>query len=852
MKKKLMLVTLMLVAVFTLIACGEEEVPIDTPLTAITFAGADNVTLDFEEEFNVLDGVTATGNNGVDYTDQITYSHVATTIITDDVLDTTVTGNHIIKYEVEVEGILAQKFRTITVNDPAPIEGQMLLNPDFSQGTAGWDGSAVYIADGAEMTLSTEEFDGNPALKAEVVVGANVWTPRFGQMNVPFEQGKTYEVSFKAKSSVEKTINLQVGEILDAAPWWDDFKEGLTVHKTITTEWATYSYKFTMNEDNQRGGLLFEMGTIGGEAINATLWFDDIAITETTPDVDETAPAFTGLVASRSVLVGNPFDPMTGVTAFDIVDGDVTEDIVVVIENGLGDVVTTVDTSAEDTFTITYTVVDAAGNEAEFVVTLEVVGMQFNETNLIANPSFEAELDATTPEWAVWAQDGYWAQPAPVVVHGIDTTNGVYNVDITGGGDASWSVQLFQANYLTAEEGTTYRLSVTVSAEVARKMNVAVGYGDPWVEYARFNGVDVAETEATLEFLFTVTQPTHAVNLVFELGAQDGFADGTVTFSEVKLQEALLDELLVNTTFDNLGWTGFHNDWEGSVATFTVVDGEFKYELTKYTNGSAGYLLQLIYNEKLTLEADTAYEFTFDAYASKALDLTPFFTQGEAGGWNNIATSGPVSIDGTKASYTVTVLTGSDMSLPFELKFEFGTQFAPFESGSEWIMFDNLSFKKAEAEAPELLMNGTADQVLNWSYDNAGGGEGSMAYVDGNAVVTVTAMGEAYQPHMYQMLDGLKAGNYVLKVVVTSSVSRDLRVNMVVPAWGYASLLTDGKEDFAVVADQETVIYVEFTIENDITDEVKFEFDFGGLGVDLVSEVGTFTISEIFLYQDLN
>jgi len=849
MKKKMLVVMIMLLAVFTLFACNGEEDPIETPLTAITFSGAENVTLDFEEEFNVLEGVTATGNNDVDYTDLITYSHVATTIITDDVLDTTKVGNHIIKYEVEVEGILAQKFRTITVNEPQAVEGQMLLNPDFSQGTAGWDGGAVYIADGAEMTLSTEDFDGNPALKAEVVVGANVWTPRFGQMNVPFEQGKTYEISFKAKSSVEKTINLQVGEILAAAPWWDDFKEGLTVHKTITTEWDTYSYKFTMNKDNQRGGLLFEMGTIGGEAINATLWFDDIAITETTPDVDETAPAFTGLVASRSVLVGNAFDPMSGVTAFDIVDGDVTEDIVVVIENGLGDVVTTIDTSVEDTFTITYSVADAAGNEAEFVVTLEVVGMQFNETNLIANPSFDAALNETTPEWAVWSQD--WGT-APVVVAAIDTTNGVYTVDVTGGGDAAWAVQVFQDGYLTLEEGVTYRLSVTVAAEVARKMNVALGYGDPWVEYARFNAVDVSETESTLEFLFTVTQPTHAVKLVFELGSQDGFADGTVTFNEVKLQEALLDELLVNTTFDDLGWTGFHNDWEGSVATLSVVDGEFKYELTKYTNGSAGYLLQLIYNEKLTLEADTAYEFTFDAYASQAIDLTPFFTQGEAGGWNNIATSGPVSIDGTKASYTVTVLTGSDMSLPFELKFEFGTQFAPFEDGSEWIMFDNLSFKKTEAEAPELLLNGTADQVLNWNYDNAGGGEGSMAYVDGNAVVTVTAMGEAYQPHMYQMLDGLKAGNYVLKVVVTSSVSRDLRVNMVVPNWGFQSLLTDTKEDFAVVADEEKVIYVEFTVENDITDEVKFEFDFGGLGVDLVSEVGTFTISEIFIYQNLN
>lgn len=850
MKKKLFVVMMMLVAVFTLIACGEED-PIETPLSAITFSGAENVTLEFDEEFNVLEGVTATGNNDVDYTDLITYTYVQdTTVITDDVLDTTMTGNHIIKYEVEVEGILAQKFRTITVKDPAPVEGQMLLNPDFSQGTAGWDGGAVYIADGAEMTLSTEEFDGNPALKAEVVAGTNSYTPRFGQMNVPFEQGVTYEVSFRAKSSAEKVINLQVGELLAGPPYFTDFKEGLTVHKTITTDWATYSYKFTMTLDNQRGGLLFELGAIGGIGVDATLWFDDITIEEATPDPDETAPTFTGLVENRSVLVGNAFDPMTGVTAFDIVDGDVTEDIVVEVKNASGDVVTTIDTSIEGTFTITYIVADAAGNEAEFVVTLEVVGMQFEETNLIVNGDFDVDL-GDPAEWEVFDEGS-----AFVTASGIDTTAGTYSITTAGTPGNPWDIKLMQSN-ITLVEGNTYRVVLVMKASATRTVNVALGIplaSEPWwIEYARFNGVEITTEFESYEFLFTSTKETSSdIQIVVEIGNTGGYVDGTVEFDSVAINEAILDELLVNTTFDDLGWTGFHNDWEGSVATLTVVDGEFKYELTKYTNGSAGYLLQLIYNEKLTLEANTAYEFTFDAYASKALDLTPFFTQGEAGGWNNIATSGPVSIDGTKTSYTVTVLTGADMTLPFELKFEFGTQFTPFESGSEWIMFDNLSFKKTEAEAPELLLNGTADQVLNWSYDNAGGGEGSMAYVDGNAVVTVTAIGEAYQPHVYQMLDGLKAGNYVLKVVVTSSVARDLRANMVVPAWGFASILVDGKEDFAVEADVQKVIYIEFTVENDITDEVKFEFDFGNLGDTLVSELGTFTIEEVLLYQNFN
>ena len=91
MKKRFIVVVLMLLAVFTLVACGEDVDPVET-LTAITFDGVDDVTLDFEEPFNVMDGVTAKGNNGVDYTSEITYTHANTVIITDDVLDTTVTG----------------------------------------------------------------------------------------------------------------------------------------------------------------------------------------------------------------------------------------------------------------------------------------------------------------------------------------------------------------------------------------------------------------------------------------------------------------------------------------------------------------------------------------------------------------------------------------------------------------------------------------------------------------------------------------------------------------------------------------------------------------------------------------
>ncbi|MDO9629034.1 MAG: carbohydrate binding domain-containing protein, partial [Acholeplasmataceae bacterium] len=464
MKKRILVMALVLLSAFVLVACNDPvpTEPIETPtptapvLSVITLSGVTAVTLEFQQEFNVLTGVTAMGNDGVNYTSQITY--VSTSAISaTHMLDTTKTGTHAIRYEVRIGSVLVQSWRQITVKSPAVVEGEYLINPDFALGTAGWDDPfVVYNADGSSMTLSTEA----GALKAEVVAGSNVYTPRFGQMNVPFKQGQAYRVSFDAKSSVNKTINLQVGELLASAPWFTDFKPGNTVHKLITTEWATYSYEFMHTLDNKRGGVLFELGALNGLAVNATLWFDNVLIEEITLGSDETAPMISG-VANKSILLNAAFNPLTGVTATDDRDGDVTADIVVVIKNSLNEVVTTINTAVEATYTITYTVEDAAGNVATATMTLEVVAMQFSATNKVVNPSFATALNATTPEWAVWYQD--WGT-APVVVHGIDTVAGVYNVDITGGGDAAWAIQLHQSGLITVEEGKTYRLSFTVQA----------------------------------------------------------------------------------------------------------------------------------------------------------------------------------------------------------------------------------------------------------------------------------------------------------------------------------------------------------------------------------------------------
>ncbi len=78
--------------------------------------------------------------------------------------------------------------------------------------------------------------------------------------------------------------------------------------------------------------------------------------------LDTEAPVIT--VEDVTINVGDKFDPMANVTAVDDVDGDVADRIVITGE---------ADTAKEGAYTLTYTVKDAAGNEASAERTVTVV-----------------------------------------------------------------------------------------------------------------------------------------------------------------------------------------------------------------------------------------------------------------------------------------------------------------------------------------------------------------------------------------------------------------------------------------------------------------------------------------------
>ena len=111
-------------------------------------------------------------------------------------------------------------------------------------------------------------------------------------------------------------------------------------YQVLAADGKVYSDDAIANVDLAEGAS-YEAG-----ALSATVLKLD---SSTKPDTDS-APVIKGLVASDSVTLGSKFDPMSGVSAWDEVDGDLTDKITV---EG------SVDTSKEGEYTLVYSVTNA-------------------------------------------------------------------------------------------------------------------------------------------------------------------------------------------------------------------------------------------------------------------------------------------------------------------------------------------------------------------------------------------------------------------------------------------------------------------------------------------------------------
>jgi len=138
-------------------------------------------------------------------------------------------------------------------------------NGDFSQGGIKWQPVGSYEGASASGSL-----DGETYHVSVTTPGTQNWHVQFSQVNIPFEKGKTYQVSFNARASVARDIAVAANQ--NVSPWTTYGKDTVSLSTTM----ESYSFSFTMQEPTDlKGRIEFDLGGVVSE-----IWIDDVSVRE--------------------------------------------------------------------------------------------------------------------------------------------------------------------------------------------------------------------------------------------------------------------------------------------------------------------------------------------------------------------------------------------------------------------------------------------------------------------------------------------------------------------------------------------------------------------------------------------
>ncbi|MBS4195233.1 carbohydrate binding domain-containing protein [Lederbergia citri] len=133
-----------------------------------------------------------------------------------------------------------------------------LKNGDFSNGLSSWNRHVQGDYDGSSR--ATMEAVNGEAKVAVQNVGANPWDVQLYQPGLALTEGKTYVVSFDARSTIERLLEVVIDN--GAPAYHRYFNE--TVQLTDTEK--TYSFEFKMTKDDMTT-FQFLLGNVGGQQL---------------------------------------------------------------------------------------------------------------------------------------------------------------------------------------------------------------------------------------------------------------------------------------------------------------------------------------------------------------------------------------------------------------------------------------------------------------------------------------------------------------------------------------------------------------------------------------------------------
>ena len=470
------------------------------------------------------------------------------------------------------DGTPASTSTTTSNSVTSPTVASSMIS-SLENGSAAWAGVAYNpIDDGSGSNIVNF---------ANVELAGNAYDVNLSYV-LPIEQGKTYELGFRSKSNVNRTILAGIG--LNQDPW-----SNVTETVNLTPEWQTHSLTFTASSfGHENSRALFDMGAELGE-----VWLDDITLVEVESTNSNTDDAFdAGLLTNGDFTdgidawVGNAANPQDDGSGSNIVNyanvetaGDpwnVNLSQVVSIDQGKSyvlkfkaksngnrelitgiglnmdpwtNVVQTLNLTTEwQPFELTLSAADFGnvnsrvlfdmGSAVGEVLIDDVSLMEASvatafDSGLLANGDFEQE----NTSWLAGVEN---LTDSNTLID--DDGNIIYSVNVTNAGNP-YDVNLSQK--VGIEDGKSYKLNFKARTDVERTIAAGIGLsGDPWTNQTD-NAIALTSEWQGFERTFTANFTAADSRVIFDMGAFTGL----VQIDQVSLVEvSILGEVVPAAT----------------------------------------------------------------------------------------------------------------------------------------------------------------------------------------------------------------------------------------------------------------------------------------------------------------
>ena len=436
--------------------------------------------------------------------------------------------------------------KVVTLREPDE-SGNYITNGDFSDETEDLSTAKGWQFLLADTGAGEAKIANNTMTITSTSAGAVDYGVQLVQPHIPMQCGAKYKITFDAWSDEVRTMKTAV--TAPTAGWIRYFPDTET---PLTTKKQTYTFEFTMNEeDDANGRLEFNMGNTDS---TATIYIQNVRV-EMTEGPGKAGSSEKTVLADGNYVYNSKFQegekhlgsweitnknnatvevtPFSDLRRLHVVsDGDAKD--VIIAQKDLGMVAgskylltfdaevkepvdmkvtvagktETFKLSGTNTYKYNFEIKDAKsakdlimylGNTKDILLD----NVRIVEDVMIKNGSFNANFAG----YEVYIDS---SANASYVVDSLTEDNAA-DFSIKNGGGEDWKIQLKQNN-VELIQGHKYHLKIDAKSSISRKIRVLLQGGEDkgWVIYSGENTITLTENFKTYELDFTMTEPTDA------------------------------------------------------------------------------------------------------------------------------------------------------------------------------------------------------------------------------------------------------------------------------------------------------------------------------------------------------